>query len=115
MRSRNWGWALLVIGLAAFVVANLMPDPVSVLAAGAAGICWLAGIQAPLFAREHGTLPSVLDRIAQASFPLYAFHFPLAMLLLSAIGETVDQAGLGFRVAWPITAAIPALLVAITW
>lgn len=115
VRNRNWGWALLVIGLAAFVAANLMPDPVSVLAAGAAGFCWLAGIQAPLSTREPCTLPKVLDRIAQASFPLYAFHFPLAMLLLAAIGNTIDHAGLVFRIAWPIAAAIPALFLAMVW
>ncbi len=115
IRSRIAGWSLLLLGFIALVISNLLAYPSSVLVAGIAAICWLAAIQAPLFASGHGRLPAMLDRIAQASFPLYAFHFPIAMLLLALIGPVLQLDSLGFRLAWPLMAAAPALILALTW
>ena len=50
-----------------------------------------------------------------ASFALYAFHFPLAMLLLASIAPHADLSGLAFRLLWPLLAAAPAIAIAIGW
>ncbi len=71
---------------------------------------------------SHGTVrplaasrPATLARLSAASFPLYAFHFPLAMLLLASIAPYADLSGLAFRLLWPLLAAAPAVAIALGW
>lgn len=114
-RGGKWAAGLAVAGLTLFVLANLLPDPVSILAAGAAGAAWLSALQYTTAAEVDRPLPATLQRIAGASFPLYAFHFPLALFVLAALSPQVDTSGLGFRLVWPFVALAPALAMSLIW
>lgn len=109
------GIVLAAAGLVLFVLANLAPDPVAVIPAGLAGAAWLGAVLAPSVGQSAASRPATLARLSEASFALYAFHFPLAMLLLASIAPHADLSGLAFRLLWPLLAAAPAIAIAIGW
>lgn len=114
-RSPRTGWILAGIGLVLFVVSNLPQQVFDVILAGLAGLLWLAAIQAPFVPAGPARLPGWLARINAASYPLYAFHFPLAVFCFAALHAKVDFAGLAFRVSWPLLGLAPGLVCALAW
>lgn len=114
-RNRIGGWLGLMLGLTCLVIGNLLPDGPDVIAAGLAGMAWLAAVQAPLGTAAPDRLPRPLAALGAASYALYAFHYPIAMLLYAALLPLWPEPGLGFRLAWPVLAAGPAVALAIGW
>ena len=80
---------------------------------GCAGALFLIGATARLAPGGPERLPAWLGRLNAASFPLYAFHYPLALLLYVALLPRVDADALGFRLAWPVLAFAASLAVAL--
>ena len=97
------------------MLANLAPDPLAVVPAGLAGAAWLGAVLAPPVGPSAASRPAALARLSETSFPLYAFHFPLAMLLLASITPHTDPSGLAFRLLWPLLAAASAIAIALGW
>lgn len=114
-RSASAGWTCLGLGLGSFVLSNLVSDGLDVILAALAALLWLAALQCEQLPLRLVRLPAPLARTNAASFALYAFHFPLAILLYVILAPWFDLNGLGFRLAWPMLAAVPGLALALAW
>ncbi|WP_336985433.1 acyltransferase family protein [Altererythrobacter aquiaggeris] len=115
--ARGTGLITLVAGLLLFVFANLLPALWSIaicIAATSLSVFGLgasfSGDQAKNY-RANGWLAGVSD----ASYPIYAFHFPVAVLTLAALPAFIDKDSLILRMAWPMVAATPALILSLLW
>lgn len=113
--GRKQAWLELLLGLGLFVAANRLPVNLGIMACGISGCLWLHALNSDLPVRRLVQLPPALQRLNAASFGIYAFHFPLAVLAYAAIAPHVDTAGLLFRVAWPVIAAAPVIVLAFQW
>lgn len=114
-RTAKAGWILAGAALVLFVVSNLPQRGLDVILAGAAGLMWLSALQAPFRPLGPDRLPRWLARINAASYPLYAFHFPLALFCFAVLLPRVDVHGLAFRAAWPLLGLAPGLIAALAW
>ena len=77
---------LLVTGIVLFVLSNLAPAMLSILTAAfavAMMVTALTKVDAKTF------LPSFLSRLSDASYPLYAFHFPILILVFVYLGSNI--------------------------
>ena len=80
------GWPVVfIIGLLLFVVSNLVPAPVTILISAFAVALMVSALA------RGGSAPRLLmplRRLSDASYPLYAFHFPILMVTFVFIGSS---------------------------
>lgn len=111
------GVAAIVTGVVMFVIANPLPTLASVVLCGIASALMLAGLKGAHQNKNSGGGSggggAVLLAIRQASYPLYAFHFPVTALLWTLMRDVPDT--MFWRLAWPIVALLPAIALALAW
>lgn len=113
--AKRGAWACLAGGVILFVAANRMPVPLGIVACGLASGLWLHALNGALPQGRLMRMPLLLERLNSASYALYAFHYPLAVLAFVVAAPFVDPDGLLFRVIWPMMAFLLAVVVAIPW
>lgn len=96
------GWLAIVAGTGLMVAANLMAGQPKTLACSIAGGLLLLGMTATIDLPRLRVLPRWMVRLNAASYPLYAFHYPLALVVFAGLAPHFDTAALSVRVAWPI-------------
>lgn len=122
-RSARSGLAALLGAGGLIVAANLLGalhDPllsawISVLFSGLAGALLLFAVQAPYAGQGPLRLPRPLAALNQASYPVYALHYPVLVLVFTALLPHWDGASLSFRLAFPALALALVLVLAFVW
>lgn len=115
---RCHGWlpicAALLLGTGLFVAAAALPQMPAAIVAALASPPLLVGLASawPSDRRRGRDLPLFLREV---TFPLYAFHFPLAVMAMVLLLPWRQAAPASFTFAWPVLALAVVLPVAFGW
>lgn len=105
---------VLAVGMVLFVVAAVLPQFPAAIVAALASLPLVTALAStwPGDARRRNPMPAVLR---EATFPIYAFHFPLAVLALVLLLPWRAGSPVAFTYAWPVVALALMLPIALGW
>lgn len=108
------GLAVLMLGIALFVLANLLPPFINQMVAGFSGVALVMACNASILTSRLDRIPAFLQPVAAANYQLYTLHLPISMAFYALAFPYLDWRDLTVRMVWPSAALLISIAVSIS-